>query len=379
MKITDIRTYHAHDGSRNNVFLHVLTDDGVTGVGEAYSIGPDEGVIGVIENMKPWFIGQDPGRIEWLVRRARNTMRFPLGQVAWSALSGIDLALWDIAGKKLGVPVYALLGGPTRDRVRVYHAIYDADPVKLADVALKLVGEGYTAFKTTPFPPGYRTMPWRAVVRESARRMEALRKAVGDGPDIGVDVHTVIREPSKAIELIRAISPSRLMFVEEPAGAEFIASTARVRRESRAAIATGENLYGAARFAELIDAEAVDIIQPDVLCCGGLLEARKICAIAEASYVSVAPHNPLGLLSTAASVHLAASINNFMILEWHGDDKRKKQEFVTPVWKPVNGYFELPKSPGLGMELNLDVIAKNPARHWNRGFPVGPDGSPGFI
>ncbi len=379
MKITDIRTYHAHDGSRNNLFLQVFTDDGITGVGEAYSIGPDEGVIGVIENMRPWFVGQNPGRIEWLLRRARHTMRFPLGQVAWSALSGIDLALWDIMGKQRGVPVYKLLGGPTRDKVRVYHAIYDADAAKLADTAVRLMSEGYTAFKTTPFPPGYRSMPWRAVVRESARRMEVLRKAVGNAPDIGVDVHTVIREPSKAIELVKAISPTRLMFVEEPAGAEFIATTARLRREFRVALATGENLYGSARFAELMDADAADIIQPDVLCCGGLLEAKSICAIAESHYVQVAPHNPLGLLSTAASVHLAASINNFMILEWHGDDRRKKQEFVSPVWKPTNGNFELPKAPGLGLELNLEAIKANPAKHWNRGFPVNPDGSPGFI
>jgi galactonate dehydratase len=379
LKITDVKTYHAHDGSRNNLFLQVFTDEGIAGVGEPYSIGPDEAIAGVIENMKPWFIGQDPGRIEWLIRRARNTMRFPLGQVAWSAISGIDLALWDIMGKARGAPVYKLLGGPTRDRVRVYHAIYDPDTVKLGENARALMAEGYTAFKTTPFPPGYREMPWQAVVRESARRMETLRKAIGDGPDIGIDVHTVIREPSKAIELVKALVPFRLMFVEEPAGAEFIATTARLRREFRVALATGENLYGAARYAELLDADAVDIIQPDLLCCGGLLEAKKICAIAEAHYVTVAPHNPLGLVSTAASVHLAASINNFVVLEWHGDHKKKKQEFVSPVWKPVNGYFELPKSSGLGIELDLEAIKKYPAKHWNRGFPVGPDGSPGFI
>jgi galactonate dehydratase len=306
-------------------------------------------------------------------------MRFPLGQVAWSALSGIDIALWDIMGKAKGVPVYKLLGGPTRDKVRVYHAIYDPDPVKLGDNARALQAEGYTAFKTTPFPPGYREMPWPKVVRESSSRMAALRKAVGDGPDIGIDIHTVVREAARAVELIHELSQYRLMFVEEPAGAEFVETTARIRREIRVALATGENLYGAARYAELIDAGAVDIIQPDLLCCGGMLEAKKICAIAEANYVTVAPHNPLGLISTAASVHLAASINNFVILEWHGDDKRRKQEFVTPVWKPVKGYFELPTAPGLGMELNLEAIKRSPAKHWNRGFPVTADGTPGNI
>jgi len=128
LKITEIRTYHAHDGARNNVFLHVLTDEGVTGAGEPYSIGPDEGILGTVENMKGWFVGQDPSRIEWLLRRAKNTMRFPLGQVAWSALSGIEHALWDIAGKAAGVPVYKLLGGAARDRIRVYHGIHGETP-----------------------------------------------------------------------------------------------------------------------------------------------------------------------------------------------------------------------------------------------------------
>ena len=119
MKITDIRTFHANDGQRNNIFLEIHTDEEITGVGEAYSIGPDRSVISIVEEMKSWFIGQDPSRIEWLLERAKNTMRFPLGQVAWSAISGIDIALWDIAGKAAGVPVYSILGGKTRDRVRV--------------------------------------------------------------------------------------------------------------------------------------------------------------------------------------------------------------------------------------------------------------------
>ena len=128
MKITDISTFHANDGQRNNIFLEIETDEGITGVGEAYSIGPDRSVISMLEEMKPWFVEQDPGRIEWLLRRAKNTLRFPLGQVAWSAISGIDIALWDIAGQAAGVPVYSLLGGKTRDRVRVYHGVYGDSP-----------------------------------------------------------------------------------------------------------------------------------------------------------------------------------------------------------------------------------------------------------
>ena len=379
MKITEIRTYHAHDGARNSVFLQVLTDDGITGVGMPYSIGPDEGVLVVIENMTPWFVGQDPSRIEWLLRRAKNTMRFPLGPTAWSALSGIDHALWDIAGKVAGMPLYRLFGGATRDRVRVYHGLSGATPEECAAEAVRLAADGYTAFKMSPYPPGWSEMPWRAVVRAAGARTAAVRTAIGDGPDIAIDVHATLREPAKAAEIIRAVAPSRMMFVEEPVRPDAVESTARLRRESRTPIATGENLAGIHRFAELIDAGGADIIQPDVLYCGGFLEMRKIAALAEARYVTVAPHNPLGLLSTALSVHLAASIPNFAILEFHSDHLKPKAQFVDRAWAPVDGHFELPEAPGIGMELNLDAIAANPARHWNRGFPTHDDGSPAFI
>ncbi len=379
MKITDIVTYHAHDGTRNSIFLQVLTDEGITGVGEPYTIGADPGVIALIQSIKGWFVGQDPLRIEWLLRRARNTMRFPLGPVDWSALSGIEHALWDIAGKAAGVPVYMLLGGRFRHRVRVYHAIYDPDPEKLAEHALQLMDEGYTAFKTTPFPPGWRTMPWNQVLRESARRMEVLRRAVGESVDVGLDVHATLREPVRAGQLAEALSPYRPMFVEEPVRPEHIQSTARVRERIRVPVATGENLYGLSQFTDLIEAGAADIIQPDLCSCGGLLETKKIAAVAEANYVTVAPHNPLGLLSTAVSVHLAACIPNFLILEYHGDHNRPKAQFVDDPWRPVKGYFELPTRPGLGMELNLEVIRAHPPKHWDRGFPTYTDGAPAFI
>jgi galactonate dehydratase len=379
MKITDIKTFHANDGQRNSIFLEIETDEGITGVGEAYSIGPDRSVIAMIDEMKPWFVGQDPGRIEWLIRRAKNTMRFPLGQVAWSAISGIDLALWDIAGKAAGLPVYSLLGGKTRDRVRVYHGIYGDSPEEVGEHAVRLMDEGYSAFKTSPLPSNWREIPWRKTLREAEHRMSAIRDAIGDSPDLAVDVHVAIRETALSLELARVITPYRLMFIEEPARAEFIESSAALRREFRVALATGENLYGLHRFTELLNADAVDIIQPDLLCCGGLLEAKKIAAVAEAHYVTVAPHNPLGLISTAAGVHHAASINNFAILEWHGDHKKKKSEFINESWIPVNGYFELPTQPGLGMTLNHDAIAASPPAPWDRGFAAYSDGSPGFL
>jgi len=379
LKITDIRTYHCHDGRRNSIFLQVFTDEGIVGNGQPYTIGPDEAIIATAESSKNWFLGQDPSRIEWLLRRAKNTMRFPLGAVEWSFLSGVDHALWDIAGKRAGVPIYKLFGGPTRDRVRIYHQIHGDTAAEQAAEATQLLSEGYTAFKASLYPPGWTEIPWLAVVREVVNRVGTLRKAVGDHIDLAVDLHSTLREPSRAKQLSEALSDFRLMFVEEPVRPDYIPSTARLRRELRVPLATGENLFGITQFAELFDQDAVDIIQPDLLVCGGLLEGRKIAAMAEANYVTVAPHNPLGLLSTALGVHYAASINNFTILEYHGDHKQDKARFVDEMWEPVDGYFELPTKPGLGMELNLEAIVASPPKHWNRGFPTQADGAPAFI
>ena len=208
MKITDINTFHAFDGQRNNIFLEIETDEGITGVGEAYSIGPDSSVISRLKEMKPLFAEQDPGRIEWLLRRARNTLRFPLGQVGWSAISGIDIALWDIAGKAAGVPVYRLLGGRTRDRVRVYHGVYGDSPAGVAEHALELMDEGYSAFKTSPLPSDWREMPWRQALRMADERMAAIRDAIGDGPDLAVDVHGAMRETSRRPDLREGLRPT---------------------------------------------------------------------------------------------------------------------------------------------------------------------------
>ncbi len=379
MKITDILTFHCSDGTRNTIFVQVHTDEGLVGVGEPYTIGPDEGILALLESIKPWFVGQDPSRIEWLLRRARNAMRFPQGPVGWSALSGIDHALWDIAGKAAGLPVYMLLGGRFRDRARVYHGVQGRSPEELAENGLALIEEGYTALKTSPYGPEWRSLLWNEVLREAARRLEALRTAVGEDIDIGVDVHAALMEPVRAEQLTAALAPYRPMFVEEPVRPEHFPSFARLRERLQVPLATGENLYGLAQFVTLIDAQGVDIIQPDLCSCGGILEAKKIAAVAEANYVTVAPHNPLGLLSTAVSVHLAASIPNFVILEYHGDHARTKARFVDDPWKPVDGYMPLPTKPGLGMELDLDTIAGSPPIAWDRGFPQHPDGSAGFI
>ena len=381
MKITDIQTLQCWDGIKNSLFLQVFTDEGIVGTGEPYSIGPNKAVIGFIDSTKSWFVGQDPTRIAWLLQRARNDIRFPVGAAGWAALSGIDHALWDIAGKAKGVPTYMLLGGKFRDKVRVYHGVAGQSPEELTDGAHSLTERGYTAFKISFYNRDWRSKPWNRVVREAVERIEALRTAVGPDADIGLEAHAVLREPSRAMQLAEALAPYRMMFMEEPVRPEHVASMARLRDQLPIALATGENLFGLSRFVDLIDSGGggVDIIQPDLSICGGLLEAKKIAGLAEANYVTVAPHNALGLFTTETSVHLAASIPNFAILEYNSMYVDLKGRFVDEQWTPVDGYMPLPTRPGLGLELNVDEVEKNPPKPWNRGFATYPDGSSSFI
>ena len=380
MKITEIETFHCSDGKRNNIFLQILTDESIVGVGEPYTVGPDESVLGMIHSIKPWFIGQDPSRIEWLLRRARNSMRFPLGSVGWAALSGIDHALWDIMGKTLGVPVYMLLGGKHRDKVRLYHGAHGDNPEKLAENGIRLIEQGYTALKTSPYSSNWRTLPWASVLKHAENRLSALRDAVGIDIDIGVDIHATLAEPFRAKELAAVLEPFRLMFIEEPVRPEHFPSFNKIRDGINIPVATGENLFSLNQFVSLIDNSGVDIIQPDLCSGGGLSEAKKIAALAEGNYVSIAPHNPVGSISTAVSTHFAASTPNFLILEYWGEHLKKNEfQFVNNPWQPVNGYMPLPTKPGLGMELNLEAIHKNPPITWNRGFPKNSDSSPGYI
>ena len=335
-------------GDGNHVFVKVISDEHIYGIGEAYRVGPDAATVAVIEDFKSWLIGEDPFRIEHLWRLMYNGSRFPGGSIGYAALSGIEIALWDLKGRALGRPVYELIGGRCRDRVRVYRGIGGATPEALAAEARRAVDEGFTAVKMAPQPPDSEKMPWGVVLRGTARRMEAVRKAVGDAVDIGLDPHARIFEPYKARELAEAVRPYRPMFVEEPLRPENIPALAALRREVGVPIATGEMLYTKYAFRDILAAGAADILQPDLLICGGLLEAKKIAAMAEAHYVTVAPHSPLGPVSTAVAVHFAASTPNFLILEYQPDQSGPSRDLVRKPLVLEDGHIRIPDQPGLG-------------------------------
>jgi galactonate dehydratase len=309
-----------------------------------------------------------------------NGSRFPGGSVVNSAISGIEHALWDIKGEALGVPVYELLGGRCRDRVRVYQSPHGETPEALAASAQELIERyGYSALKIGPQPPGSHALPWNRVVRESAARMEAVRRAVGEDVDVGTDPHAKVFEPIRALELIEALQPYRPFFVEEPIRPENVDALAKLRAQSRVAIATGEMLYTKFEFRDLLVREAADIIQPDVCVAGGILELKKIAAMAEAFYVDVAPHNPMGPVATAVNVQLAACTPNFLVLEYIPDDAPPRRDLVVEPLAVRGGYLEVPTKPGLGIELNLEALGGKPFRRWHRAFPFREDGSVAFI
>jgi galactonate dehydratase len=379
VKITNVETFIAGLDRRNYLFVRVQTDEGIHGIGEAYSCGPDDATAAVVADFETWLIGKDPRDVEALWHLMYAGSRFPGGSILNSALSGIEHALWDILGKSLGVPVWRLLGGQFRDKIRVYQSPRGATPEELAEDAARLIERyGYTALKISPQPPGYAQMPFGAVVRESAKRLEAVRNAVGPDVEIGVDAHARIFEPVRAVEMADALKPYRPFFFEEALRPENIDAMADVRARSSIPIATGEMLYTKFQFRELLEKRGTDIIQPDVCIAGGLLELKKIAAMAEAHYVTVAPHNPMGPVATAVNVHFAVSTPNFLILEYSPDDVGKRRDLLLEPLKVTNGHIEVPRAPGFGIELNLDAIQGFPPNRWHRPFPTNTDGSLAF-
>lgn len=380
IKITDIKTYLVGVGSRNLLFVKVETDQGIHGIGEAYSCGPDEATVATINDFKRWLVGQDPRNIEHLWAMMVNFTRFPGGLVVNAAISGIEHALWDISGKAAGLPVYRLLGGKCRDRIRVYQSAGGNEPKEVAERARALVQRyGYTAVKMSPHPPQGNSRPYNEVTRAAAQRVAAVREALGPDVDIGVDIHAKFFEVSRALRMARAIEPYNPMWLEEPIRPENVEAMAKLAAHVSVPLASGECNYTKHEFRTILASQALDIVQPDICLCGGLLEMKKIAAMAEAHYVMVAPHNPMGPVATTVNVHFAASTPNFFILEYHPDDEAPRKDLLKETLMVKDGYIPVPDKPGFGIELNEEAFSNYPARPWHRGFDYRADGSVAFI
>lgn len=380
MKITNIKTYMARFGGRSRGLIKVETDEGIHGWGESYSVGPNLAAEPIADYIFEMIKGEDPRRIEYIMMKIHQQLRFPAGGVGLAVTSAIDHALWDISGKAANLPVYMLLGGAARDRIRVYHGIGGRDGQEVGETAHRLNEEwGFTAFKTSPYPIEPDSNRWGRVCAAAADYFEGIRNHTPDDWEFAFDPHAKIFEPIRALQLSNALAPYDPYFYEEPLRPEHIPAWSRLRSQMQVPLATGESLYARFEFLNLMAAQGADIIQPDICVCGGLLEMRKIAAIAEAHYVSIAPHNPMGPLATAVNVHFAAATPNFKVLEYILPTGTEWNEWVDEPYLPKDGYLELRDRPGLGVEINEDVIGDNEYVHWQRTCPIRPDGATGYI
>jgi galactonate dehydratase len=336
------------------LFLKVHTNAGIVGLGEPIVEGRAETVATAVKEIEPYLVGKDPRQVVHHWQAIYRHAFYRGGPVLTSALSGIDMALWDIKGKALGVPVYELLGGPTRRRVRVYAHAGTPERIKAA------LGRGFTAFKTQPAlrrPARYIETPGQ--VQHAAEAFAELRRAAGNEVDIAVDFHGAI-SPATAKLLIKALEPFQPMFIEEPCQAQNHDIMAEIARGTHLPIATGERVFTKWGFREVLEKKAATILQPDLCHAGGITEVRLIAGMAEAYYAAIAPHNPLGPISLAAGVQLAASIPNFLCQEQVSlGEGYLKHPFVVH-----QGYLDLPTAPGLGIELDDDALAGKLGHEW---------------
>jgi galactonate dehydratase len=365
MKIVDVKTFVMGTAWVNLIYVKVYTDGGLTGVGEATVQNREEGVIGYIDGLvRRNVLGSDPFNIEDLWLRMYRDEFWRGGVIAMSGMSAIEIACWDIVGKALGQPVYRLMGGRVRDRIKAYaNGWYTSErtPKEFAERAQLVVARGYKALKVDPFGNAYYEMERKEKLMAVAL-IEAVRDTVGPDFEILIEVHGRLT-PATAIEMARKLAPFNPTFYEEPVPPENLDAMAKVASNITIPLATGERYYTRYDYWRLLQAQVADIIQPDLIHCGGLLEAKKIAAMADANYVTVAPHNSNGPITTAVSTHFAACTVNFKILEVFDDFVAPwVVEAVPGVPRVVDGYLSLPEGPGLGIDINEDLIAEHPYR-----------------
>ena len=363
MKIVDVKSYVLGTAWRNLTFARVITDEGVEGVGEVRMVNHTDALSGYLAEAVPrYVIGHDPANVEDLVQRMYRNDYARAGEIAMSAIAVIEIACWDIMGQSLGKPVYQLLGGAVRDRIKAYaNGWYTVErtPHEFNQAAKRVIEKGYRALKLDPFGAGFYELD-RAEKSKAVALVEAVRDAVGPDSEILVEMHGRFN-PATAVEIARELEPFKPSWIEEPVPPENLAALKKVAEKVSIPVATGERLHTRYDYRTLFELQAADIIQPDITQFGGLLETKKLAAWAEIYYVLVAPHNVGGPVSTAAALHFATSTPNFKIQEHFNDFTESWVKTAAP-GNPevVDGYFALPQGPGLGVKLNLDVVREHP-------------------
>jgi galactonate dehydratase len=345
------------------LFLKVHTDAGIVGLGEPLLEGRARTVATAIEEIAPYLVGKDPRAVTHHWQAIYRHAFYRGGPVLTSALSGIDQALWDIKGKALGVPVHELLGGPTRSRVRVYAHVRDEAAMRAA------VAQNFTALKTGPHKERpFRIIDTPAVVGRVAERFAAMRAAAGPDVDIAVDFHGAV-PPQTAMLLIRALEPHQPFFIEEPVPCQNVDVLADIAAKTPLPIAAGERIFTKWGFRELLEKRACSILQPDLCHAGGITEVRLIAGMAEAWYAAIAPHNPMGPISLAAGLQIAAAVPNFLCQE----QVSLGEGYLKEPFRLEGGTVAVPDRPGLGVELDEERLADKIDHDWRNPESYDPD------
>jgi len=368
MKITAVKPYTVHPGWRKNlIFVKVETDSGIHGWGEAYSqYDRDTAVMAQLDALGKYALGRDPFNIKHFTQIAFDDYAARRGSLElFCAISGIEQALWDIVGKACGQPVYNLLGGRCRDKIRIYANGWSyqlKEPADYARAAEQVIRQGFNALKLDPLPA-----PWRSwIPKEHEARavavVKAVRDAVGPDVDILIDQHRRLA-PVHAIRLDKKLAELGLYWLEEPNVAENPEALAEVRRATGLPIVIGEATYTKTGFRPLLEARAADILNPDVACCGGILELKEIAAMAEPFLVAMSPHNYNStLVALASTAHASATMPNFIITEYFLPFVEFGDRISPNQLKPKNGYIELPTAPGLGIEVDEEALKQFPGK-----------------
>lgn len=373
MRIETVETFRAHDW----LFVRVTTDDGLTGVGEATLFMWPESVEAVVRSFAERLKGADPFRVEhhWLDLYRGRSIR---GMEVTAALSAIDQALWDIRGKHYEAPVWQLLGGRVRDRVRAMKVLVYGTIEDVAAQASTAASEGYTAVKVLLFQPEHHRMTYGAMMEDLVARARAVRDTVGWGVDIGFELHRNMA-PGEAVALLRELEPLRPLFVEDPVPPDSMLSFGEVAVKARVPMAAGERNTTVWEFREYIEQGGVNHVRPDIGIAGGFTHMRKICAIAEAHHQGVIPHAvPSGPVATMAHVQLGIATPNWEVQEYRPQDRAPWTVVVDSVAEIVDGFFTVPERPGLGIKLDAVGVAQTPLFPRAPKTPRRDDGSVGF-
>ena len=375
MRITRVETFKYWVHWRNWLFVRLETDDGLYGWGEASIHGGVGAVETAVHELAQTLIGHDPAGVEAHWQRMYHAWRWRGGPTLMTALAALDTCLWDIEGKRLGVPLYRLLGGPLRTRIRAYASHWLGGcrtPEAVAEGTREAARRGFTAFKWSPLRDSDLREGEDAALSRAAELMAAAREAGGDSMDIMVECAEWFTHRT-AVLAARALAPYRPYWFEEPLPFENPKAMAQLKRELVSVgvpLATGERLLSRWEFRELVESGGADVLQPDLIHAGGITEVRKIASLADTYYLPIAPHNSSGPIANLLSIHLASTIPNFLILEEIEPETEIRDSICTHPLTPENGFFPLPTEPGIGTDLKLDVLEANADEHRFRPQPT---------